>query len=42
VGERRHLIPDPEALWIGIEVGDGRDFVYLTFADIEKGAKPWR
>jgi len=33
-------IPEPEAFWVGIEVGASRDFAYLTFADLEKNAKP--
>lgn len=34
-------LPDPEVLWVGVEVGRGRDYVRLTFADIEQRAKPW-
>jgi len=34
-------VPDPESLWIGVEVGAGRDFVQVPFAQLEKGAKPW-
>jgi hypothetical protein len=33
---------DPEGLWVGIEVGAGRDFVHLDFADLERQAKPMR
>lgn len=33
--------PSPEALWLGIEVGAGRDFALLPLADVEKKAKPW-
>ncbi len=33
-------VQPPEALWIGIEVGEARDFVKMTFADIEKRALP--
>jgi hypothetical protein len=35
-------VAEPESLWIGIEVGSGRDFVNVSLADIEKGAKPWK
>lgn len=35
-------VQEPEVLWIGIEVGRGRDFVRVTFAEMEKRAKPWR
>jgi hypothetical protein len=31
----------PELLWVGIEVGRGRDFVRLPFNDIEKRARAW-
>jgi hypothetical protein len=34
-------VPQPEALWIGVEVGPGREFYRLPFAEIEHGAKPW-
>jgi hypothetical protein len=30
----------PEALWVGIDAR-GRSFVRLSFADVEKSAKPW-
>jgi hypothetical protein len=33
--------PEPEALWLGVEVGSGRAFYRLPFAEIERGAKPW-
>jgi hypothetical protein len=33
-------VPDPEALWLGIEMGGGRDYVHLKLADLEKIAKP--
>jgi hypothetical protein len=33
-------VRSPEALWVGID-GTGRDFARVSFADIEKGAKPW-
>jgi hypothetical protein len=35
-------IKEPEAIWMGIEVGGGRDFVYQSFADFEKKAKIFR
>jgi hypothetical protein len=34
-------VKEPEALWVGIEVRSSRDFVQLSFAEIEKGAKTW-
>lgn len=34
-------VPEPESLWIGLEMGGGRDFVVLKLADIEKRAKPY-
>jgi hypothetical protein len=30
---------DPESLWLGVEVGPGRDFVHLGFDEVEKNAK---
>jgi hypothetical protein len=35
-------VQEPEVLWIGIEVGRGRDFARVTFGEMEKRAKPWR
>jgi hypothetical protein len=35
-------VAEPESLWIGIEVGAGRDFVNVSLAELEKGAKPWK
>jgi hypothetical protein len=34
-------VPQPEALWIGVESGGGREFYRLPFAAIEHAAKPW-
>jgi hypothetical protein len=34
-------VKEPEALWVGIEVRRSRDFVRVSFAEIEKGAKTW-
>jgi hypothetical protein len=34
-------VQEPEVLWIGIEVGRGRDFARVPFAEMEKRAKPW-
>jgi len=34
-------LADPELLWVGIELGAGRDFVRLSFADMEKRSKTW-
>lgn len=34
-------VAEPEGLWLAIEVGAGRDFVHVPFADLEKRAKPW-
>jgi len=31
----------PETLWVGIERGGSRDFVRLSFDEVEKKAKPW-
>lgn len=31
----------PEALWVGID-GKGRDFIRLSFDELEKRSKPWR
>lgn len=31
----------PEALWISVDLSSGRDFARLSFADLERGAKPW-
>jgi hypothetical protein len=33
--------PQPEALWIGTEVGASREFERLPFAEIERSARPW-
>ncbi|MDP9000596.1 MAG: hypothetical protein M3O46_10845, partial [Myxococcota bacterium] len=34
-------VPQPEALWIGVEAGGGAYFYELSFAEIEHRAKPW-
>ncbi len=34
-------IEKPEGLWIGVEVGPGRDFVWVSFTDLEARATPW-
>jgi hypothetical protein len=34
-------VPEPEALWLGVEVGGGSYFYQLTFAEIDRSAKPW-
>lgn len=34
-------VPEPEALWMGVEFGGGRELRALPFAEIERGAKPW-
>jgi hypothetical protein len=34
-------VPQPEALWIGVEGGGPRYFYELPFAEIEHSAKPW-
>jgi hypothetical protein len=34
-------VPEPEALWLGVEAGGGSYFYELPFAEIERGAKPW-
>jgi hypothetical protein len=34
-------VAEPESLWVGIEIGAGRDFARLNFAELEKSAKPW-
>ncbi len=34
-------VSNPESLWVGVEIGAGRDFVRVPFAQLEKGAKPW-
>ncbi len=31
----------PEGLWVGIEMGGGRDYRFLEMADLEKRAVPW-
>jgi hypothetical protein len=31
---------EPEGVWIGIEIGGGRDLVYVSLAEAEKKAKP--
>jgi hypothetical protein len=31
----------PEALWIGVEVGPSAEYHLLTFSEIERSAKPW-
>lgn len=33
---------EPESLWVGIEVGAGRDYVHMDFAELERKAKPMR
>lgn len=33
--------PDPEAVWIGIDIPGGRDYVYVTFDEAEKKSKPF-
>lgn len=33
---------DPESLWVGIEVGGGRDYVRLDLADVDRRARPWQ
>jgi hypothetical protein len=33
---------DPESLWVGIEVGGGRDYVRLDFAEVDRRARPWQ
>jgi hypothetical protein len=30
-----------EVLWVGLEVGAGRDFLRVNFAGAEKRSKPW-
>lgn len=32
---------DPELLWVGVDLDRGRDFVRLTFDEVERRAKPW-
>lgn len=32
---------EPESLWVGIEVGGGRDYVRIDFAEVERRARPW-
>jgi hypothetical protein len=32
----------PEVLWIGLELGAGRDFLRVDFADAEKRSQPWQ
>ena len=34
-------VPEPEALWMGVERGGGRDFEEVPFARIEHAAKEW-
>lgn len=34
-------VPQPEALWIGVESGGATDFDQFSFAAIERSAKPW-
>ncbi|MBZ4415350.1 hypothetical protein [Myxococcus sp. RHSTA-1-4] len=34
-------VKEPEALWMGIEVRRSRDFVRVSFSELEKGAKAW-
>jgi hypothetical protein len=34
-------VDKPEALWVGID-GKGRDFIRLSFDELEKRSKPWR
>ena len=31
----------PEGLWVGIEMGGGRDYRFLAMAELEKRAVPW-
>ena len=33
--------PDPEAVWLGVDIPGGRDYLYVTFAEAEKNAKPF-
>jgi hypothetical protein len=32
----------PETLWVGMEIRAGRDFIRVSFEELEKRAKPWR
>ena len=34
-------VPQPEALWMGVDRGGGRDFEQVSFATIERAAKAW-
>ena len=34
-------VDKPESLWVGVEVGSGRDFVRVRFADVQKRLAPW-
>jgi hypothetical protein len=34
-------VPQPEALWIGVEAGSGAYYYRLTFEEIERRAKAW-
>lgn len=34
-------VPQPEALWIGVETGPTSEFEEISFATIERSAKPW-
>ena len=34
-------VEEPETLWVGVEVGGGRDYVRVRFAEQEKRSKEW-
>lgn len=34
-------VASPEVLWVGVEVGAGRDFVAVDLAAVERQARPW-
>ncbi|HEU4382448.1 MAG TPA: hypothetical protein VFR85_03005 [Anaeromyxobacteraceae bacterium] len=33
---------EPESLWMGIEVGGGRDYVDIDLAEVDRRARPWQ
>jgi hypothetical protein len=33
---------EPESLWVGIEVGGGRDYVDIDLAEVDRRARPWQ
>ncbi|MDX2020980.1 MAG: hypothetical protein SF187_12135 [Deltaproteobacteria bacterium] len=35
-------VEDPEAVWFGLEMGGGRDYIRVDFAALDRSARPWQ